>query len=264
MTYKYALPASKINILIATMLALAISLMYTVPVSAASKVYALSCITKGSSVQITKNGKVSCSKKNDKVTVQGIGSKTEAAGDGEAYPDEVALTLVVLDCGNNKPVDPAMRGVQITELKCNKGAPKELRKQNVKPNPIPAKAKPTVSKYNTDGSGGEDLDEKGKVDYCGNNDCADSAADPNTECNAENGCDLVAKYINPAIKLFSYVFGLIAVMSIIAGGIQYAASAGDPQKVAAAKKRIINTVIAIVAYFFLYSFINFLVPGGLF
>jgi archaellum component FlaF (FlaF/FlaG flagellin family) len=60
------------------------------------------------------------------------------------------------------------------------------------------------------------------------------------------------------------IFGIIAVASLIFGGIQYSASAGDPQNVAKAKKRIIDTIIAIVAYFFLYMFIQFLVPGGAF
>lgn len=97
----------------------------------------------------------------------------------------------------------------------------------------------------------------------GSNSSVDPAADPNADCE-NNKCDFIKKYVNPGIQLFSAAFGLIAVISIIMGGIQYTASAGDPQKVTAAKKRILNTIVAIVAYFFLYGFLQFLVPGGLF
>jgi Type IV secretion system pilin len=75
---------------------------------------------------------------------------------------------------------------------------------------------------------------------------------------------LVATYVNPLINLLSVMFGLIAVASLIMGGIQYTTSEGDPQKVSKAKNRLTNTVIAIFAYALLYGFLQFLVPGGLF
>ena len=86
-----------------------------------------------------------------------------------------------------------------------------------------------------------------------------------TNCeNINSGCDLINKYLNPAINLLSGVFGLIVVMSLIIGGIQYAASGGDPQKVTLAKKRIMSTVVALIALFLFYGFLQFIVPGGLF
>ncbi len=80
----------------------------------------------------------------------------------------------------------------------------------------------------------------------------------------DSSCDLVNLYINPAIDVFSGLFGLIAVISLILGGIQYSASAGDPQKAGQAKDRISKTIFAIFAYFFLYAFLQFIVPGGAF
>jgi len=82
-------------------------------------------------------------------------------------------------------------------------------------------------------------------------------------CN-KSGCDLIAKYVNPSINVLSACFGLIAVISLILGGIQFSMSEGDPQKASAAKSRITNTIIAIVAYSLLYGFLQFLVPGGFF
>ena len=120
----------------------------------------------------------------------------------------------------------------------------------------------SAAKVNSGGSGTQNQTTQTKSN-CNEGTCVDPAADPKTKCDKDN-CDFVKKYVNPAINLFSMVFGLIAVSSLIFGGIQYSASAGDPQNVAKAKKRIIDTIIAIVAYFFLYAFIQFLVPGGLF
>jgi hypothetical protein len=103
---------------------------------------------------------------------------------------------------------------------------------------------------------------KGCID-CDNGICNDPAANASAEC-TNNGCDLVKKYVNPFIQLLTLVFGLIAIISIIIGGIQYATSEGDPQRVSKAKMRILWTVIAIVGYFFMYGFLQFLIPGGIF
>jgi len=64
--------------------------------------------------------------------------------------------------------------------------------------------------------------------------------------------------------LLSGIFGLLAVASLVMAGIQYSASGGDPQKIMQAKKRISTTVVAIVGFFFLYAFLQFLIPGGIF
>jgi hypothetical protein len=89
------------------------------------------------------------------------------------------------------------------------------------------------------------------------------AANARAVCNTTN-CDLVKKYVNPAIQMLTIAFGLIAVISLVMGGIQYSASGGDPQKVTEAKKRISMTLMAVAAYAFAFAFIQFLVPGGVF
>lgn len=101
---------------------------------------------------------------------------------------------------------------------------------------------------------------------CTKVDCTDPAAkkyDKKHKCNRD-GCDLVDKYINPTIELLSGIIGLIASISLIAGGIQYSAAGGDPQKISAAKNRISKTILALVAYMFLAAFLQFIVPGGVF
>ncbi len=81
---------------------------------------------------------------------------------------------------------------------------------------------------------------------------------------SKNNCDFVLKYLNPAINLFTIVFGVLVAISLILAGIQYASSSGEPQKAAAAKSRISKTIMAFVAYAFLYVFADFLIPGGAF
>ena len=82
-------------------------------------------------------------------------------------------------------------------------------------------------------------------------------------CN-ESSCDLVASYIQPIVSLLSGMVGIIVVISLIMGGIEYSTSEGDPQKSAKAKRRITNTLIALIAFFFLYAFLQFLIPNGVF
>lgn len=96
---------------------------------------------------------------------------------------------------------------------------------------------------------------------CGADYCPDEAA--SKSCN-QDACDLISLYLNPAISVLSGVVALVVTGSIIMGGIQYSASEGDPQKAAKAKNRISNAIFALIAYLFLYAFLQFLVPGGVF
>lgn len=73
---------------------------------------------------------------------------------------------------------------------------------------------------------------------------------------------VVAKYINPTIALLATLAGVVAVLGIVMGGIQYASSAGDPQKVAAGKAKVTKSLLGIVAFMFLFAGLQFLSPGG--
>lgn len=73
----------------------------------------------------------------------------------------------------------------------------------------------------------------------------------------------VTKYINPFIKLLTAVVGIGAALSLVIAGIQYSQSADDPSKVSKAKDRIVQTIIGLLAYIFLFAFLNYIIPGGL-
>ena len=115
-----------------------------------------------------------------------------------------------------------------------------------------------------DGTGAESTPAPGpETINCGDEgvNCTDPAAKKTGTCD-NNGCNLIGRYVNPAITVLSAIVVMAAIASLIFGGIQYSMSAGDPQKISEAKDRITKTLIAFIMYLFLFSFLQFLIPGG--
>ncbi len=79
--------------------------------------------------------------------------------------------------------------------------------------------------------------------------------------NGEN-C-IFSTYINPFIKFLAGAVGVVVIISIIIGGIQYTTAGGDSGKVAKAKGHITQAVIALLAFLFLLGFLQFIIPGGI-
>ncbi|MFZ1484406.1 MAG: pilin [Candidatus Saccharimonadales bacterium] len=73
---------------------------------------------------------------------------------------------------------------------------------------------------------------------------------------------VMAKYINPAVRVLTALAGVAVVAGISIGGIQYAASGGDPQKTAAGKAKITKALLGLVGFMFLFSALQFMSPGG--
>ena len=86
------------------------------------------------------------------------------------------------------------------------------------------------------------------------------------DCTGPDCLDInpVTKMVIRLINILSATIGILVTVMIIIGGIEYSSAGGDPQKVAMAKKRITNALIALVSLFFLFVVINYLVPGGIF
>ncbi len=88
--------------------------------------------------------------------------------------------------------------------------------------------------------------------------------DLNDQCDGgECSTLIITKYIDPAIAAISAIVGIAVTIAIITGGIQYATSADNPQKVSAAKQRIVTAIFVLLGYFLLFSFLNYVVPGGI-
>jgi hypothetical protein len=75
---------------------------------------------------------------------------------------------------------------------------------------------------------------------------------------------IVTNYIKPAINFLSVGVGVVVLAMVIIGAIQYSASGGNPQTVAAARKKIVNAVLALLLFAFSYAFLNFIIPGGIY
>lgn len=72
----------------------------------------------------------------------------------------------------------------------------------------------------------------------------------------------ITSYVDPFVKVLAALVTVFVVLSIIIAGIQYSAAADDSAKVTAAKNRIRNALIALLAYIFLLAFVKYLLPGG--
>ena len=70
-------------------------------------------------------------------------------------------------------------------------------------------------------------------------------------------------YLVQVLKLLSGIIGGIIVLILVMAGINYITSAGDPNGVKTAKKRIQNALTALILFLMMYAILNLLVPGGI-
>lgn len=104
-----------------------------------------------------------------------------------------------------------------------------------------------------------------------NNGQLSCAPSPPNSCQSQEGQSgsnngtscLFSVYVNPLIQFLSAAFGVIVVIGIIYGAIEYITSGGDPAKAASGKAHVTTALIALFAYLLLYAFLQFLLPGGL-
>lgn len=66
------------------------------------------------------------------------------------------------------------------------------------------------------------------------------------------------------INAMSAIVGVVIVAVIVAAGIRYSAAGDDPNAVSDAKKRIRDALIALFMYIFMFAFLQWVVPGGVF
>lgn len=91
--------------------------------------------------------------------------------------------------------------------------------------------------------------------YCGN-----AGANPQT-CLQNNP---IVKDLQAIVNFLSAAVAVVVIGVIVLGGIQYIMAGDSADKVSAAKKRILNGIIAFAAFLFLFAFVQWLIPGGVF
>jgi len=105
----------------------------------------------------------------------------------------------------------------------------------------------------------------------GNGSCGPSSQCESTDshgnvvpCSQSSASSFVVNYLNPLINFLGIGVGLIIIIMVVIGGIQYSTSGGNQNQVAAAKKRIGNALLALVAFALMYAVLQWIIPGGLF
>lgn len=73
---------------------------------------------------------------------------------------------------------------------------------------------------------------------------------------------LVERYLIPITRFLAAIVGLVVIISVVIGGIQYSSAGDNPQKISQAKGRILNSMLALLVFFLLYGLLEWIVPGG--
>jgi hypothetical protein len=74
----------------------------------------------------------------------------------------------------------------------------------------------------------------------------------------------IIKDLNTVVTILSGVVGIVIIGSLIFAGIRYSLAGDNSSEVSAAKQRIINSFVALIAYIAIFSLLQWLIPGGLF
>lgn len=111
------------------------------------------------------------------------------------------------------------------------------------------------------GSSGDAPDPNTSTPGYVSNDCNNDSNDNGSSIDQED-CG-ITRYIVVITNVLSALVAVVVTISLIIAGIQYTMAGSDPQKVSTAKSRIRNSLIALFFFIFGYSFLNFLIPGGL-
>jgi len=67
-----------------------------------------------------------------------------------------------------------------------------------------------------------------------------------------------------AMNILTAGVGVAAIAGIVWGSVLYTTASGKPEQVKKANMVIANTVLGIVMYALMFSFLNFIIPGGMF
>ena len=80
------------------------------------------------------------------------------------------------------------------------------------------------------------------------------------ECNVQKDTSLMPT-VNTIINVILGVLGLVAVVIIVLGGVQYTTSTGDPAKVKKAKDTILYGIIGLIIALLAFAIVNFVLSS---
>lgn len=74
----------------------------------------------------------------------------------------------------------------------------------------------------------------------------------------------IVQDVQTIVNFLSAGVGIIVTGVIILGGVQYTLAGDNPQALKAARDKILNGLIALLAFLFIFAFLQWLIPGGIF
>ena len=79
---------------------------------------------------------------------------------------------------------------------------------------------------------------------------------------AKTGEEAIYNILGMVIKIMTGVIGLVAVAAVVYGAILYGSASDNPENIKKAKEIWTNIVIGLIAFAFMVSILNFIIPGG--
>lgn len=112
---------------------------------------------------------------------------------------------------------------------------------------------------------GREFEVASEVAVANSTDLCDKAQGITVDCQSglKGECGILDKIVDFTNVLAGLV-GIVIVIMITIGGIQYSTARDNPQAVEAARKKIYNAVAALILFIFGMALLNWLVPGGVF
>ncbi len=81
---------------------------------------------------------------------------------------------------------------------------------------------------------------------------------------AATGEEAIYNILGMVIKIMTGAIGLVATAAVVYGAILYGSAADNPENIKKAKGIWMNVVIGLIAFAFMVSILNFIIPGGVF
>lgn len=97
--------------------------------------------------------------------------------------------------------------------------------------------------------------------------CSDTTTNGKVDSNKVNNCldqSKIVQDLQTIVNFLSAAVGVVIIIMIIVGGVQYSMAGDNSSGVEAARKRLTNAVIALFAFMFAWAFLQWLIPGGIF
>ncbi len=79
----------------------------------------------------------------------------------------------------------------------------------------------------------------------------------------KENCGII-KYIYIFTNALSAMVGIVIIAMLVFAGIEWSTAGSDPQRVNAARGKIVNAVLALIVFIFAFALLQWLIPGGLF